>query len=636
MMNDLRYAFRTLVKNPGFAATAVATLALGIGANSAIFSVVSALMLKPLPYQDPERLAMVWEDNTSKGFPQDTPAPGNFASWRAENHVFEDMAAMRTESYNLTGSGEPEKIEGLMISASLFSMLGVQPALGRTFLTEEDKPGARNVVVLSHSLWQRRFASDPQIAGKSVAMNSASYTVLGVMPRGFRLPLLENDLWTPIAMNADQLSNRRSHYLFVLARLKRDVTVEQAQAEIKGIAQRLEREFPATNTDVGAVVVPLQEQVVGDVRRAVAVLLAAVGFVLLIACANVASLLLARSASRRKEMALRTALGANRARVIRQLLTESMLLAVIGGAAGLLLASWGISALVQLAPQDIKPFTPPAIDGAVLAFTLAVSLACGIIFGLAPAFSAAKLQLHEALKEGGRTSAAHGRSRMRSALVTVEIALALVLLIGSGLLMKSFFRLMSVNPGFRPENLLTMRVVLPNSKYPELQQKATFYSDALARIQRLPGVQSAAVISWLPLAFPGGSSGFTVEGKPVPAGQEPIAVMRIISPDYFRSMSIPLRRGRYFDAHDTESAPGVAIINDTMARQFWPGEDPVGKRYKYGPVASRNPWITVVGISGDVRQFQLDKAARAEAYLPYTQFLAASRCYWRRSVFMGC
>jgi putative ABC transport system permease protein len=619
MLTDVRYALRTVLKNPGFAATAVATLALGIGANTAIFSVVNAVMLKPLPYRDPGRLVMVWEDSTSHGYPKDTPAPGNFTSWRAQNHVFEDMAALAGRAFNLTGAGEPEKIEGLKVSASLFTILGVQPALGRAFLPQEDAPGARKAVVLSDALWQRRFARDPQIVGKNIALNGESYTVTGVMPRGFRLPMGDSQLWTPLAFDAEEQNNHDSHYLFVMARLKSGVALRQAAAEMETIARRLQREFPATNTGVGAVVAPLREEMVGDARTALLVLLAAVGFVLLIACANVASLLVARAASRSKEIAVRAAIGAGRYRLVRQLVTESLILAVMGGVAGLVVALWGMDTLVRLAPEDVKFFGEPSLDASVLGFTIVVSLLCGFVFGLAPAFSASKLNLHHVLKEGGRTSAAHGRSKMHSALVVAEIALALVLLTGAGLLLRSFYGLLSVHPGFQTDHLLTMRIVLPDSKYGELRQKIAFYRDTLARIERLPGVHSAACITWLPMAFTGGSAILTVEGRPAPAGQEPIAITRVISPDYFRTMSVPLRRGRAFDQHDTEASPGVAIISETMARKLWPNEDAIGKRFKYGNAASRDPWLTIVGVSGDVRQFQLDQAPKPEAYLPYMQ-----------------
>ena len=623
MFHELRFAIRTLLKNPGFTATAVATLALGIGANTAIFSVVSSVMLKPLPYPDAGRLVMVWEDNMQRGFPQDTPAPGNFIAWRNQNRVFEDMAAMVRDSFNLTGMGEPERLEGLGVTASLFPVLGVKPALGREFLPADDQPGAANVVILHDSLWQRRFYRDPDIIGKSIALNGQSYRVVGVMPRSFHAPISDNELWIPLPFDAEQRENRHSHFLFVIARLKPGVRVEQAQSEMHTIARRMEQEFPATNKGVDAGVVPLREQLVGDVRTALVVLLAAVAFVLLIACANVTSLLLVRSAARQKEIALRAALGAGTARLARQLFGESLLLATAGGTAGLLLAVWSLDALLRFAPEDLVFFGKPSIDASVLGFTALVSIICAVIFGFAPMLASSKIDLHEVLKSGGRTAGTSGRGLMRRTLVAGQIALALILLIGSGLLLKSFSRLVGVGPGFRADHLLTMRVELPDAKYAKTEQRSTFYRDVIGRVDRLPGVQSAGFITWLPMAFPGGSSYFTAEGHPHSPGDEPLALTRQITPDYFRTMRIPLRQGRAFDAHDIESPPEVAIINEAMARHFWPGEDALGKRFKYGSESSPRPWKTIVGIMSDVRQFQLDQTPRPEAYLPYTQPLAS-------------
>ena len=571
MFHELRFAIRTLLKNPGFTATAVATLALGIGANTAIFSVVSSVMLKPLPYRDADRLVMVWEDNTQRGFPQDTPAPGNFVAWRDQNRVFDDMAAMVRDSFNLTGMGEPERLEGLRVTSSLFPVLGVKPAIGREFLAADDQPGAANVVILNDSLWQRRFSRDPDVIGKSIALNGQSYRIVGVMPRSFHAPISDNELYIPLPFDAEQRENRHSHFLFVVARLKPGARVEQAQGAMHAIARRMELQFPATNKGVGAGVVSLREQLVGDVRTALMVLLAAVAFVMLIACANVTSLLLVRSAARQKEIALRAALGAGRGRLMRQLLGESLLLAVVGGAVGLLLAIWGLDALLRFVPEDLVFFGKPCIDASVLGFTALVSIICAIIFGLAPMWATSKIDLHEVLKSGGRTLGSSGRGVMRRLLVTGQIALALILLIGSGLLLKSFSRLVGVGPGFRADHLLTMRMELPDAKYVKTEQRSAFYRDVIGRVDRLPGVQSAGFITWLPMAFPGGSSFFTAEGHPHFPGDEPLAVTRQVTPDYFRTMGAPLRQGRAFDAHDTETSPEVAIINESMARHFLPG-----------------------------------------------------------------
>jgi predicted permease len=626
LLQDLRYGIRMLAKKPAFAAVAVLALALGIGANTAIFSVVNAVLLRPLPFKDPDRLMIVWEDNTKLGFPKDTPAPANFVDWRDQNQVFDGMAAVATQTFNLTGAGEPEKLEGQRVSASFFPLLGVEPTLGRSFLPEEDRPEGERVVIMSHGLWQRRFGSDPAIVGKPLTLNGQPYTVVGVMPKSFRFPdpfeseTEENSVWVPIAFSSQEASNRGGHYLLVYARAKPGVTVKQAQADMNTIAARLQQQYPDTNTSLGAVVTSLHEQVVGDIRPALLILLGAVAFVLLIACANVANLLLARAAARQKETALRTALGASRSRLIAQFMTESVLLAALGGAVGLLLAVVGMRVLVALMPANLSQAKDINIDAKVLGFTLLVSLVTGVIFGLAPALHASRPDLNESLKEGGKGTAGVARSRVRGLLVISEVALALVLLIGAGLLINSFLRLRSVDPGFNADNLLTMKVVLPRLKYPDPVRRTAFYDELLQRVSSLPGVQSAGVTTNLPLTFKGNNGGVTIEGRPEPAPDErPIVITRTVSPDYFRTMNIPVLKGRQFSPQDTADKPGVVIVSEATARQFWPGEDAIGKRIKLGGFNSDAPWLSVVGVAKDVRQFELDIAPKPQAYFPYAQ-----------------
>jgi putative ABC transport system permease protein len=618
---DLRYGFRTLVKNPGFTIIAVIALALGIGANSAIFSVVNTVLLRPLPYKDPEQLMMVWEDATMHGYPRDTPAVANYIDWKTQNHVFEDMAAVAEESLNLTGSGEPERLEAIGATASLFSVLGLAPQFGRAFTTEEDQPGANKVVILSNRLWQRRFGADPSLIGKQITLNGQSHTVVGVMPAQFQFPSQDVELWVPMAFTSEQTANRGNHYLEVVARLRPGVTVAQAQAEMNTIATRLQQQYPEQNTDLGAVVVPLHEDVVGDIRPALLVLLGAVGLVLLIACANVANLLLARAAVRQKEIAVRVAFGASRWRLIRQFLTESILLAAIGGVVGFLLSIVGIMLLTRFIPPDISQVKAISLDVRVLGFTLLVSLLTGVMFGLVPALQASMFNPNETLKEGGRDSSSGSRgNRIRALLVVAEVAISLVLLIGAGLLINSFLRLRSVDPGFQKDNLLTMKIVLPELKYPDLTRRSAFYTNLLQRVEALPGVKSAAVTTNLPLYRQGNSVAIDIEGRPAPPpGQEIIIATRIVSPKYLTTMGIPLLKGRQFGPEETAKMPGAVIISETMARRYWPGEEALGKRLTPGRNSGPDDWFQIVGIAKDVRQFELNADPKPQMYIPYVQ-----------------
>jgi predicted permease len=629
LLQDLRYGFRMLAKKPGFTAVAVLALALGIGANTAIFSVVNTVLLKPLPFKDPDRLVMVWEENAKLGFPKDTPAPANFIDWRDQNQTFEGMVAIASATFNLTGVGEPQKIEGQRVSANFFSLLGVEPALGRAFISEEDRPEGNPVVIMSNGLWKRRFGSDPNIIGQSLTLNGQPCEVIGVLPASFQLSGFQfsgrdHELWVPMAFSSREAGSRGSHYLSVIGRLKPGVSIQQAQADMTAIAARLEQQYPATNTSVGASVFSLREEIVSDIRPALLILLGAVGFVLLIACANVANLLLARAAARQKEIALRTALGAGRARLIRQFLTESVALAALGGAGGLLLGVLGIKLLATLVPPNLEQAKEINLDAKVLGFTLLVSLLTGVIFGLAPALQASKVNLNESLKEGGKGSPGGVRSGVRNLLVVSEVALALVLLVGAGLLINSFARLSKVDMGFTPDHLLTMRVVLPQSKYPDQAKRTAFYDQLLQRVEALPGVQSAAVISWLPLTFEGDSNGISIEGRPEPSpDQQPIVVTRVISPGYFRTMGIALLGGRLFTEYDRQGSSRVIIINQSMAERYWPGEDPIGKRIKMGSFDTDSPWLSVAGVVKDVRQFQINAEAKPQIYLPYAQYGAS-------------
>ena len=620
LFQDVRYSLRMMAKNPGFTFFVVAVLALGIAANSAIFSIADAVLVRPLPYRQADRLVMVWEDASSYGFPRDTPAPGNFADWKARNQVFEDMAAAAfSGSFNLSGDGNPEEIPGDLVTANLFSVLGARPALGRGFIASDDVPGAPRVVILSQGLFLRRFGGDPQIIGKQLWLNYEKYDVVGVMPRGFQFPDRDPQLWAPVQFTTAQLANHGNHHLQVVARLKPGVSLKVADADMAAIAKQLEQEHPSENAKVGAYAVPLREELTGKTRPALLVLQGAVCFVLLIACANVANMLLARASGRRREIAMRLTLGANRWRIARQLLTESLLLAALAGAAGLLLSTFATQLLVSLIPEGIAPMNGSGVNSHVLVVTLIISVAAGILFGILPALRVSRLDLVTSLNQGGRSGIGTGR-RLRDALVVSEVALAIVLLAGAALMLRSFEKLLHLDPGFRADHLLVVRTPLPRQKYQAFALRAAFYSDVLARVARLPAVTAAGYTTWVPLTNYGGATGITVEGRPRPApGQIPIPNCRIISDDYIRALGMKLVDGRALDQRDGTAAPPVALINQTMARNLWPGENAVGRRFKQGGFEEASPWITIVGIVGDVHQAGLDSPARPEMYLPYLQ-----------------
>jgi putative ABC transport system permease protein len=615
LLQDVRFGARVLAKHKGFTAVAVLTLALGIGMNTAIFSVVNAVLLRPLPYEDSHELVQIW--GTQPQLDTAPMSPANFLDWREQNRVFKHIAAYTAQNINLSGVDDPERIRATRVSADLFELLRVRPALGRTFLAEEDQHGNHRVAILSHALWRRRFGASPTIVGQSLTLNDQSYVVVGVMPPEFTFPRATTEMWTPIAFSPGERGTRNTNYISVIARLKPGVTLEQARSEMEALARRQQEQYPESNAGIGVKVISYKEQVVGNTRPTLLLLLGAVGFVLLIACANVANLLLARAAGRRKEMAVRSALGASRHRIIRQLLTESVLLALAGGGLGLLLAHWGLKSLVALQPADIPRLAELSIDRGVLLFASALSLLTGMAFGLAPALQASKLDLNHALKEGDKAAGGGaGRQGLRSLLAVSEIALSLVLLIGAGLMIKSFWRLIQVDPGFNPENTLTMVISLPTSRYAETARQVAFFQHAVERVSNLPGVDAAGVTTDIPL-FGGNSTGFNVEGHPPYApGRRPLVEFRSVSPGYFRAMGITLLRGRTFTEQDTGDAPGVVIINETLARRYFPDEDPIGKRLGFsGPT----DWREVVGVARDTRNYGLDEEVKPEAYMPYTQ-----------------
>lgn len=609
-----------LAKNPGATLVAVIALAFGIGANSAIFSVVNAVLLQPLRYKDPERLVVIWETKLSKGILREQVSPPDFRDLSEQSRAFDQIAALRSQPSVLTGGALAERVETAMISPSAFELLGVRAALGRMFSPDEAQPGHNRVAVLSHGLWQRRFGGDQSVLGRGITVDGNSYTIVGVAPANFRMLDTPSELWMPYTLdNKEQNSNQRGfRTLRVIAHLKPGVSLEQAQGDVAAVSARIEQQFPDTNAGWSAKIVTLRDQLLGDIRPTLWTLVGAVVFVLLIACANVANLLLARAGSREKEIALRTALGANPGRLARQLLTESVLLALASGGLGLLLAMWSVSVLQKFGPANLPRMSEIAIDWRVLAFTFAVSVLTGIIFGLAPALASIRADLNSILKTSGRgNTSGRGRARLRDALVISEIAACVVLLTGAGLLIQSFVHLQNVNPGFQPDHVLTMQVVLPEARYSEWKV-ALFYKQLLERLQGLPGVQYAAVARNLPLSGEDASLNFTVENRPVEASaDQPRAKYRAASADYFKAMGIRLVKGRYFDRTDGEKTPGVVLINNTMARRFWPNEDPIGKRIKAGFDDSQ--WSTIAGIIGDVKHTGLGADVNAEMYYQYLQ-----------------
>jgi predicted permease len=619
---DMRYGARMLRKQPGFTLIAVITLALGIGANTAIFSIVNALWLRPLPYPEAEHLMLVWHRNTKQGGDSSLTS-GNYLDLLRQNQAFAQMAAISDHDFSLAGRGEPERLQGQLVSASYFRLLKVAPAIGRDFTEMDDRENATRVVILSHGLWQRRFGGQPDIIGQTLTLNELSYTVVGVMPPGFAVPEGNAEMWAPIAFGAEAASERGSFYLSALARLKPGVTLEQAQSEADVIARNLEQAYPKTNTDLGFSIVSLHGFIVRGFNQALWVLLGAVAFILLIACVNVANLLLARAAVREKELAVRAALGAGRQRLIRQLLTESTLLAFCGGALGVLLAVWGIQALKFISPTGanaIARLDEVNLDWRVLGFTFGAACLTGIIFGLVPALQLSQPDLQHTLKEGGRGSSSAAGRRLRAILVVAEVALSLVLLIGAGLLIRSFIRLQNVDPGFNTERLLTMNVIMSQTKARDLTNITNFYQQVIERVKSLPGVEDASVATVAPIVSSGRRSPIVPEDKPdPPPGVFQVANNRVVSPDYFHTLGVPLLQGRLLSAQDHAQAPAVAVINQAMARHYWGEEDPVGKRFKIGARASNAPWLTVVGVVGDVRQAGLNSDSLPELYTPFTQ-----------------
>ncbi len=622
LWQDVRCGFRMLRKNLGFALVAVLTLALGIGANTAIFSVIHAVLLRPLPYDNPDRIVVVVESNPSKGFPQFSVSPPNYMDWRRDASAFQYISSVSRGNFSYTGGAEPERLSGANVAASFFSVMGAEPALGRVFLPEDDVVGRASVVVLSYGLWTRRFGSDPQVIGKSLVLDGRPYRVVGVMQSGFQFPR-GVDVWLPSEFDERSLGPgaRGAHYLRVLARLKPGVSIDQAQTEMASLSKRMEQQYAKTNAGWTSRVISLNEVTVGDIRPTLLVLFGAVGFLLLIACANVANLLLARAAGRQREIAIRFSLGASRLRIARQLLTESILLSGIATGAGLLLAEWAIRILRTLPPSNLPRAASIELDLPVLVFAAGVAILTGVLFGVAPALQITRSAPSETLKEGGRTASA-GRQGVRSALVVLETTLALVLLIGSGLLLKSFLRLQTVDPGFQYKNVLTASVSLPESKYATESQKIQFVDQVLERIQAVQGVREAAASSGNPIE--GSNLGFVFATKELLAlspADQPSAGYYVVSPNYFHTLGIPLLVGRYFTHEDSVGSPRVAIVSQAVAQRFFHDKNPIGQTIFIGAGAPTDKpvWREIVGVVGDVKDDGLGAAAAMTLYEPLRQ-----------------
>ena len=618
LWQDLRYGARMLLRNPGFTIVAILALMLGIGATTAIFSVVNSVLLKPLPYPDSEQLVFMSEDHPQiAGMSIAYP---NYQDWRAQNEVFEAIGVYRRQPYNLTGSGEPERIQGGMLSADMFTALRVNAMLGRVFTNDDDKPDATPVVVLSYALWQRRFGGDAGILNQQLTLSGRSYTVIGIMSPDYQFPA-RVELWTPVGLNAKApgWDSRGNHPgLYGIARLKPGVTIDQARANMESVAVNLEKTYPNSNTGNRVTITPALEAFVGNVRPAMRVLLGVVALVLLIACANVANLLLARATSRQKEMAIRTAMGASRWRIVRQLLTESILLAFAGGALGLLLASWGVKLIIAISPNSIPRAREIGMDNRVLIFTITIAALTGILFGLVPALQASKPDLNETLKDAGRGSTGR-RHALRHSLVVAQVTITMMLLVGAGLMVRSFYRLQQVDPGFNADNLLTFAVALPTQKYKEEAQQINFFDQLTERLRRLPGVEAVGLSSGLPLGNNGWQTSFVIDGQPPPdPGKTPLTEACMASPDYFRTMGITLLKGRNFTDADTKDTPRVTVIDEEFVRRYWPDEDPIGKRLHIG--GPNGPPTEVIGV---VRRVKMDglkqDSERVQSYYAFRQ-----------------
>ena len=630
LLYDLAYGLRVLLKTPRFTAAAVLSLAIGIGANTAIFSVTNALLLRPLSYRDADRLVILWNRSPGLNVEQDWFSPGQYLDIKADNQVFENVAATIDSSFNLTGQGIPERVEGARVSSSLFSVLGAQPVIGRTFTSEEDEQGKPTTAILSYGFWQRHFAGDPNVVGKTFSLNGNQIEIVGVMPRDFTLnkevmptvnKISNAEILLSLPMGWGKRTTRTNEDYNIFGKLKSGFTLAQAQADVDRIVSGMKQQYPQNYTPGSGFmisVVPLLQQVVGDVRKPLLILLGAVGFVLLIACANVANLQLARANVRQKEIAIRAAVGARRWRIVRQLLTESVLLSLLGGLLGLLTAFGGLRILLRLGPDTLPRLNEIGIDGRVLGFTLVVSFITGIVFGLAPALRSSRVDLNGVLKQGGRGSTGVGHNRVRSTLVITEVALSLVLLIGAGLLVRSYSYIQDANFGFNPRNVLSFRLSLPTAKY-KGPAVTTFYKQLIDRIKALPGVESVGTSYSLPMSSVALAWGpITIEGY-VPKNPTDFVMSneRFVSPGYFSAMGVPLVKGRQFDERDTKDAQQTVIVNESLAQRFWPNQDPIGKRLERG---DKEPWRSVVGVVRDTKQFSVDNEPPISIYHPHDQF----------------
>ncbi len=628
LARDLRHGVRLLWKAPGFSAVALVALALGMGATTTIFSVVDAVLLKPLPFRDPQRLLVLWERNPAQNLKEMFVAPGNFLEWQKQSRALESLAAIQDVSINLTGGPnghiDPEELRAERVSASLFPLLGVQPVVGRAFLSEEDQPGRTNCALLSHALWQRRFGGELSIAGKAIRLRDRSYTVVGVLPAGFSVLGSPVDVWIPLGLDPHDARTAGMHFLTVIGRLKPGVEMDRARTEMDLIGDRLEQANPALDRGWRPSLLPLREELVGHVQQALLVLMAAVGFLLLMACVNVANLLLARGATRQKEIAIRAALGAGRGRIVAQLLSESVLLALAGGALGMALARGVVALVARLGPASIPRLAEASIDVRLFLFALGVSVATGILFGIAPAMQSSGADLNTALTEGGRGGTAGRSGRLvRNALVVAEVALAVVVLIGAGLLMRSFVRLRSADPGFQPSGLLTLRVPLAGGRNAAPDRRIAFFQQVADRVAALPGVRAVGAVSGLPLTGLGGGSAFAVDGRPAPAPeQRPIGLLRSVHSAYFRAMGIPLLAGRVLADSDTSQAPPVVVVNQTLARRFWPQGNPLGGRLVVD--ANNGRVAEIVGVVGDVKPERIESEDWPTIYCPYQQAPSAT------------